>query len=89
MPKKGEKYTTMTDKVRIALCNHKKRNPTLSQAELQHWLKLEHNIDVSQPMISQTLKRSDELRRHDEDPNIQSKHQRSSLRWKKHLLNES
>jgi len=36
MPKKGGKYTTMTDEVCIALCNHKKRNPTLSQAELQH-----------------------------------------------------
>jgi len=36
MLKKGGKYTTMTDDVRIALCNHKKRNPTLSQVELQH-----------------------------------------------------
>jgi hypothetical protein len=47
MPKKGGKYTTMTDEVYIALCNHKKRNPTFSQAELQRWLKSEHNIDVS------------------------------------------
>jgi arginine repressor len=73
MSKKGEKYTTMTDGVCIALCNHKKCNPTLSQAELQHWLKSEHNIDVSQPTISQTLKRLAELLKHDEDPNIQSK----------------
>jgi len=73
MPKKIRKYTTMTDEVRIALCNHKKRNPILSQAEFQRWLKSEHNIDVSQPTISQTLKRSAELFRHDEDPNIQSK----------------
>ncbi len=64
------------DEVRIALCNHKKCNPTLSQAELQRWLKSEHNIDVSQPTISQTLKRSTELVRRDEDPNIQSKCQR-------------
>ncbi len=61
----------MTDEVRIALCNHKKRNPTLSQVELQRWLKSEHNIDVSQPTISQTLKRSTELLERDEDPNIQ------------------
>jgi len=47
MLKKGGKYTTMTDEVRIALCNHKKCNPTLSQAKLQRWLKSEHNIDVS------------------------------------------
>jgi hypothetical protein len=47
MPKKGGKYTTMMDEVCIAMCNHKKCNPTLSQAELQHWLKSEHNIDIS------------------------------------------
>ncbi len=68
----------MTDEVRIALCNHKKRNPTLSQAELlQRSLKSEHNIDVSQPTISQTLKRSVELLKRDEDPNIQSQCQRT------------
>ncbi len=67
----------MTNEVRITLCNHKKRNPTLLQAELQRWLKSEHNIDVSQPTISQTLKRSTELLRCDEDPNIQSKHQQT------------
>jgi hypothetical protein len=77
MPKKGEKYTIMTNEVHIALCNHKKRNPTLLQAELQRWLKLEHNIDVSQPTISHTLKRSAKLLRRDEDPNIQSKRQRT------------
>jgi hypothetical protein len=77
MSKKGGKYTTMTDEVCIAICNHKKHNPTLSQAEPQCWLKSEHNIDVSQPTISQTLKRSAELFRRDEDPNIQSKHQRT------------
>jgi len=77
MLKKGGKYTTMTDEVRIVLCNHKKRNPTLSQAELQCWLKSKHNINVSQPTISQTLKRSSELLRRDEDPNIQSKCQRT------------
>jgi hypothetical protein len=47
MLKKGGKYTTMTDEVRIDMCNHKKHNPTLLQAELQRWLKSEHNIDVS------------------------------------------
>jgi hypothetical protein len=52
MPKKGMKYTTMMDKVCIGLCNHKKRNCTLLQAELQRWFKSEHNIDVSQPTIS-------------------------------------
>ncbi len=67
----------MMDEVRIALCNHKQRNPTLSQAKLQCWLKSEHNIDVSQPTISQTLKRSAELLKRDEDPNIQSKRQRT------------
>ncbi len=67
----------MTDEVRIALCNHKKHNPTLSQTELQRWFKSEHNIDVSQPTISQTLKRSAELLRRDEDPNIQSKRQQT------------
>jgi len=77
MPKKGGKYTTMTDKVRIIMCNHKKRNPTLSQAELQCWLKSKHNIDVSQLMIFQNLKRLAELFRRDEDPNIQSKRQRT------------
>jgi len=63
----------MTDEVHIILCNHKKCNLTFSQAELQRWLKSEHNIDVSEPTISQTLKRSTELLRRDEDPNIQSK----------------
>jgi len=76
MPKKGEKYMTMTDEVRITLCNHKKHNPTLSQAELQRWLRSEHNIDINQPTIFRTLKHSAELFRHDEDPNIQSKCQR-------------
>jgi hypothetical protein len=70
MPKKGGKYTTMTDEVCIALCNHKKCNLTLLHVELQCWLKSEHNIDGNQPTISQTLKRSAELFRHDEDPNI-------------------
>jgi hypothetical protein len=77
MPKKGGKYMMMTDEVCIALCNHKKRNPTLSQAEFQCWLKSEHNIDASQPTIFQTLKRLAELLRRDEDPNIQSKCQRT------------
>ena len=38
MPPKGEQYTTMTDKVCIALCEHHDKNPQLIQKDLIQWL---------------------------------------------------
>ena len=50
----------MTDRQRRELCL-KKKNPTLTLANLATWLKEKHKIDVGIPTISNTLKRSNEL----------------------------
>jgi hypothetical protein len=51
----------MTNEVRIALCEHKKKHTSLTQADLITWLQETHNIYVSQGTISLTLKRSTEI----------------------------
>ncbi len=58
MPQKGTFHTTMTDKVRVVLCQYKRDNPQLSQKDLIKWLEDNHSIKVSQATISTTLKRS-------------------------------
>jgi hypothetical protein len=69
-------HTTMTDKVRIALCQYKRDNPQLSQKELIKWLEDNHNIKVSQATIFTTLKRSAEiLAKSDNETNLNAKHQ--------------
>jgi hypothetical protein len=50
--------TNMTNEVRIALCEHKKKHPSLTQADLITWLQEMHNISISQGTISLMLKRS-------------------------------
>jgi hypothetical protein len=51
----------MTNEVRIALCEHKKKHPSLTQADLITWLQETHNVSVSQGTISLTLKHSAEI----------------------------
>lgn len=53
--------TTLTNKIRIELCERKKENPSLSQKQLSKWLEDTHNVSVSQVTISKTLKRSNEI----------------------------
>jgi hypothetical protein len=59
----------MTNEVRIALCEHKKKHPSFTQVDLITWLQETHNISVSQGTISQTLKRSAEILAKKEDVN--------------------
>ncbi len=74
----GTFHTTMTDKVRVALCQYKRNNPQLSQKDLIKWLEDNHNIKVSQATISTTLKRSAEiLAKSDNETNLNAKHQRT------------
>jgi hypothetical protein len=67
----------MTNEVRIALCEHKKKHPSLTQADLITWLQETHNVFVSQGMISLTLKRSTEILAKKEDVNQAVKRQRT------------
>ncbi len=46
----------MTNEVRIALCEHKEKHLSLTQADLITWLQETHNVFVSQGTISLTLK---------------------------------
>ncbi len=76
MPQKGTFHTTMTDKVRVALCQYKRDNRQLSQKDLIKWLEDNHSIKVSQATISTTLKRSAEvLAKFDNDTNLNAKRQ--------------
>ncbi len=71
-------HTTMTDKVRVALCQYKRDNPQLSQKDLIKWLEDNHNIKISQATISTTLKRSAEiLAKSDNENNFNTKRQRT------------
>jgi hypothetical protein len=67
----------MTNEVRIALCEHKIKHPSLTQANLIMWLQETHNVFVSQGMISLTLKRSAEILAKKEDVNRAVKRQRT------------
>jgi len=67
----------MTNEVRTALCEHKKKHPSLTQADLIMWLQETHNISVSQGTISLTLKRSTEILTKKEDVNRAAKRQRT------------
>jgi hypothetical protein len=67
----------MTNEVRIALCEHKKKHPSLTQADLITWLQETHNVFVSQGTISLTLKRSAEILAKKEDVNRAAKRQRT------------
>jgi hypothetical protein len=66
----------MTNEVRIALCEHKKKHPSFTQVDLITWLQETHNISVSQGTISQTLKRSAEILAKKEDVNRAARRQR-------------
>ncbi|KAF5195054.1 hypothetical protein FRX31_015360 [Thalictrum thalictroides] len=78
MPKKGGSYVTMTEQMRIDLCNKKNREPWQSHKELMSWLEDEHGIKVTQGTISNTLKRSVALLDKDENStNLSNKHQKT------------
>ncbi len=51
----------LTEGMRIALCQQKRRRPALTQGKLKEWLWTMHGVCVTQATISLTLKRSDEL----------------------------
>jgi hypothetical protein len=51
----------LTEGMRIALCQQKRRRPALTQGELKEWLWTMHDVCVTQATINLTLKRSDEL----------------------------
>jgi hypothetical protein len=75
MASKRSTNTNMTNEVRIALCEHKKKHPSLTQANLITWLQETHNIFVSQGTIFLTLKRSVEILAKKEDVNRATKRQ--------------
>jgi hypothetical protein len=78
MPQKRTFHTTMTDKVRVALCKYKRDNPQLLQKDLIKWLENNHNIKVSQATISTTLKRSAKiLAKSNNETNLNAKRQRT------------
>ena len=83
MPPKGAQYTTMTDKIRIALCEHHDKNPQLSQKDLNQWLEQKHKMKVSQPTISGLLKRKATILAKADNSNLDAKRQKmlSILRW--------
>jgi hypothetical protein len=51
----------LTEGMRIALCQQKRRHLALTQGELKEWLWTTHGVCVTQATITLTLKRSDEL----------------------------
>jgi hypothetical protein len=78
MQQNGTFHTTMTDKVRVALCQYKRNNFQLSQKDLIKWLEDNHNIKVSQPTISTTLKQSAKiLAKFENETNLNAKHQQT------------
>src|ERR1041384_8230072 len=58
---KGIQKSSLTDKIRNAICVYKRDNPTVSQKDLQVWVKQKFDLNISQPTISNTLKRSAEF----------------------------
>jgi hypothetical protein len=77
MPKKGQQYTTMTDKVRLALVRYKKDHPGATQKELIKWLEDTHQLKVNQATMLGTLKRSVELLAKATTSNLSSKCQKT------------
>jgi len=77
MASKRSTNTNMTNEVRIAFCEHKKKHPSLTQAYLITWLQETHNVSVSQGTISLTLKCSAEILAKKEDVNQTAKWQRT------------
>jgi hypothetical protein len=67
----------MTNDVWIALCEHKKKHPSLTQTDLITWLQETHNVSVSQGTIFLTLKRSAEIFAKKEDVNRAAKRQQT------------
>jgi hypothetical protein len=67
----------MTNEVQIALCEHKKKHPSLTQADLIMWLQETHNVFVNQGTISLTLKRSAKILAKKEDVNRAAKRQQT------------
>jgi hypothetical protein len=65
----------MTNEVRIALYEHKKKHPSLTQADLITWL--QENVFVSLGMIFLTFKCSAEILAKKEDVNRATKRQRT------------
>lgn len=57
---KGVKKSTLTDKMRSAICEHKKENPTISQKDMQAWVQQKFDLTISQSTISNTLKKASE-----------------------------
>jgi hypothetical protein len=59
------KYNTtpghLTEGMRIALCQQKRRRSAFTQGKLKEWMWTMHGICVTQATISLTLKRNDEL----------------------------
>jgi hypothetical protein len=77
MASKGSTNTNMTNEVRITLCEHKKKHPSLMQADLITWLQETHNVSVSKGTISLTLKCSAKILAKKEDVNRAAKRQRT------------
>ncbi len=77
MASKRSTNTNMTNEGRIALCEHKKKHPSLTQADLITWLQETHNVFVNQGTISLTLKRSVEILAKKEDVKRMAKRQRT------------
>ena len=69
--------TNMTSEVRIALCEHKKKHSSHTQADLNKWLQETRNVSVSHRTIFLTLKRSAETLYIKKDVNRASKWQRN------------
>ncbi|XP_055812080.1 CENP-B homolog protein 2-like [Solanum dulcamara] len=57
---KGIQKSSLTNKIRNAICEYKKENPTISQKDLQAWVKQKFDLTISQITISRTLKKSAE-----------------------------
>jgi hypothetical protein len=54
-------HSHLTESLRIALCQYKRDNPTLSQRALVKWLEEIHQVTMTQATISNTLQRSAKL----------------------------
>ena len=50
----------MTNEMSKSLCDNHKKNPTSTQKDLQQWVKTMFDLQVSQAMILNTIKRSSE-----------------------------
>ena len=76
MTQRGIQHTTMTDEIRIALCQYKRDNHKVTQKEPRAWLLEKHNTKVADSTISATLKRSAQLLKMADNVNLSQKRQR-------------